>query len=231
MEGHIFSVLYGATEPLELPALALLVSGGHTELVKISGFRDYDILGRTRDDAVGEAFDKVARMLSLPYPGGPIISKLAKEAREQGLEPGFDLPRPMIHSGNLDFSFSGLKTAVLYKVRDLNINDGETRKRVARAFEDACIDVLTEKTRQALEKESGIKTLILAGGVSANSHLRQKLSTLAEEADVKFLLPEVSLSTDNALMIGIAAFIRNEKEPMSSPSSPIQAKGNLSLEG
>ena len=158
MEGHIYSVLYQDKfsisnfqfSKLELPALALLVSGGHTELVHIKDFGDYEILGRTRDDAVGEAFDKTARMLGLPYPGGPQISRLAENSRKRSKEDKIKLPRPMIHSKNLDFSFSGLKTAVLYRLKLENGLDDKFKEDMARAFEDAAIEVLVEKTRRAL---------------------------------------------------------------------------------
>ncbi|MDP2651422.1 MAG: tRNA (adenosine(37)-N6)-threonylcarbamoyltransferase complex transferase subunit TsaD, partial [bacterium] len=172
LDGHVYSTLYGLKkgERLDLPALALIVSGGHTELAYIQNFGDYEIIGRTKDDAVGEAFDKVARMLGLPYPGGPKISSLAELSRkrnpigrefpdadrEQAM--GFRFPRPMINSGDLNFSFSGLKTAVLYKLKTLEMTD-EVKQEVARAFEDAAIDALIAKTHTALEsKVSEVKT-------------------------------------------------------------------------
>ena len=144
MEGHVFSVLYNLDKPIQLPALALLVSGGHTELVHIKNFGNYEILGRTQDDAVGEAFDKVARMLGLSYPGGPKVSKLAAAAREKGVDPGFKLPRPMLHSKDLNFSFSGLKTAVLYKLKTLENLDDDMREKMSLAFEDAVVEVATK---------------------------------------------------------------------------------------
>ena len=243
MEGHIFSVLYdmSETERLILPALALLVSGGHTELVIVKDFGNYKIIGRTRDDAVGEAFDKVARMLGLPYPGGPEISKLAEIAREKQSEQAaaFRFPRPMINSDNLDFSFSGLKTAVLYKLKLENLpagrqdrSDEEFKEDVSRAFEDAAIGVLIEKTRRALLELGGeIKTLIVAGGVSANLHLSQELSKLASEfPNINLRLPTKYLTTDNAIMIGIAAFVRAGKGPkILKNQTPIRAQGNLSI--
>ena len=234
MAGHIYSVLFDMsnTECLTLPALALLVSGGHTELVYVKDFGDYEIMGQTRDDAVGEAFDKVARMLGLPYPGGPHISALAEEARSKKHEVRFKFPRPMIHSGDLNFSFSGLKTAVLYKLKAENRFDEKFKKEMARAFEDAAVEVLVDKTRRALhELEGKVQTLIVAGGVSANLHLARELKKLSGEfPDIKLCLPTKSLTTDNAIMIAIAAFIKISQKPeILKETRPITAQGNLSL--
>ncbi len=239
MEGHIFSVLFEASDSLVLPALALLVSGGHTELVHIKDFGEYEILGRTRDDAVGEAFDKVARMLGLPYPGGPQISRLAENSRKRTPEDAIKLPRPMIHSKNLDFSFSGLKTAVLYKLKSENLPAGRQdrsdivfKEDMARAFEDAAIEVLVEKTRRALLLLGDpTKTLIVAGGVSANLHLSCELKKLVDEFhDITLRMPPRLLTTDNAIMIGIAAFIRLSREPETLRNQvTIRADGNLSI--
>ncbi len=232
MEGHIFSVLYHQKQKFELPALALLVSGGHTELVHIRGFGDYKIVGRTLDDAVGEAFDKVARMIGLSYPGGPKVSALAEAHRESGLVSSFKLPRPMLHSGNLDFSFSGLKTAVLYKIRaQENITD-EFKSEIAREFEDSAVEVLVDKSRKALESIGDIKTFILAGGVSANTYLGQKVSELAKEfPELNLCIPERDLSTDNAIMIAIAGYVRVQSDPtILSYPQPLLAQGNLSLD-
>ena len=243
MEGHIWSVLFpdqtknhsNVLENLRmiLPAIALLVSGGHTELVYIKDFGEYKILGRTRDDAVGEAFDKVARMLGLPYPGGPQISKLAEIHRSKNQESGIKFPRPMINSGDLDFSYSGLKTAVLYKLKE---NPEIDKEEMARAFEDASVEVLVEKTRKAItESEDEIKTLIVGGGVSANNHLKRELEKLcAELPGVTLKMPSRALSTDNALMIGLAAYIKVKKnpeilDPPAGGQAPIKAEGNLSL--
>ena len=222
MEGHVFSVLYNLDKPLQLPALALLVSGGHTELVHIKDFGDYEIIGRTLDDAAGEAYDKVARMLGLTYPGGPKISALAEQSRSKNQESSIKFPRPMIHSKDLNFSFSGLKTAVLYKLRDEN----PSPELVAREFEDAVIDVLFEKTRKALETLE-VKTLIIAGGVSANKHLKEKFQGLK---DSNPLFPAPLLTTDNAIMIGIAGYIRVITEPeILKTKLALKAQGNLSL--
>lgn len=251
MEGHVFSVLYEASEALALPALALLVSGGHTELVLIKNFGNYEIIGRTRDDAVGEAFDKVARMLGLPYPGGPEISRLAENSRKRTSEDAIKLPRPMMHSKNFDFSFSGLKTAVLYKLKSENGSIGspqavnnEFKEDMARAFEDAAIEVLVEKTRGALLElgdedqpslklqHGAVKTLIVAGGVSANLHLSRELNRLVGDfPDIVLRLPTRLLTTDNAIMIGIAAFIKLSREPKIPRNQiVIKADGNLSID-
>ncbi|MDO8590334.1 MAG: tRNA (adenosine(37)-N6)-threonylcarbamoyltransferase complex transferase subunit TsaD [bacterium] len=241
MEGHVFSVLFESGDALALPALALLVSGGHTELVHVKDFMSYEILGQTRDDAVGEAFDKVARMLGLPYPGGPEISKLAEIARGKvnSETTTFRFPRPMMHSKNLDFSFSGLKTAVLYKLKSENgstsspqVGDEGFKEDMARAFEDAAVEVLVDKTRRALvELGDGAKTLIVAGGVSANLHLSRELRKLvAEFPDITLKIPPRLLTTDNAIMIGISAFIKISRKPeILKDKMPITAQGNLSF--
>lgn len=225
MLGHVYSVLLKGK--LEFPALALLVSGGHTELVYIKDFGQYQVLGETRDDAVGEAFDKVARMLGLPYPGGPEISRLAEKDREESAESKIDFPRPMIHSGDLNFSFSGLKTAVLYY---LKANKDADRQTVARAFEDAAVGVLIEKTHQALD-EHETKSLIIAGGVSANKHLQTESYKLAESfPGLSIHIPSQELSTDNAVMIGVSAFVNvNLDKTILDKSIDIEATGNLGI--
>lgn len=247
MEGHIYSVLFrtesnpkseilNPKSTLKLPALALLVSGGHTELVRVKDFGNYEIMGQTRDDAVGEAFDKTARMLGLPYPGGPHISALAESARTRADSTQNDaeikLPRPMIHSKDLNFSFSGLKTAVLYKLKAKDNIDDKYKENMARAFEDAAIEVLVEKTRRALLMlGEEIKTLIVAGGVSANLHLSRELNKLTSQfPNINLRLPTKLLTTDNAIMIAIAAFIRISVEPeILKDKIAIVARGNLSL--
>ena len=233
MEGHIFSVLYGLKEPLALPALALLVSGGHTELVLVKDFGVYEILGQTLDDAVGEAYDKVARMLGLSYPGGPKISRLANSSREKKTEIDFKFPRPMINSGDLNFSFSGLKTAVLYKLKAENREDEEFKEDVARAFDDAAIEVLLAKTQKALEETPDeIQTLVVGGGVAADPHLIQALKEMLQNfPHIHFHAPERSLTTDNAIMIGIAAFVEVSCHPhLLTQKADIKAQGNLTLE-
>jgi N6-L-threonylcarbamoyladenine synthase len=240
MEGHIYSVLYqdkfsisnSQFSKLVLPALALLVSGGHTELVHVKDFGNYEIIGRTRDDAVGEAFDKVARMLGLPYPGGPEISRLAERSRFRIQDVEFKLPRPMIHSKTLDFSYSGLKTAVLYRIRAEKNVDDQFKEDIARAFEDAAVEVLIEKTRSALTELAGeVKTLIVAGGVSANLHLTQELKKLTSGfPEISLRIPTRLLSTDNAIMIGLAAFVKVSRQPeVIKQEVPLEASGNLSL--
>ncbi len=206
MEGHILSVLLNTkenetidTSSIDFPALSLLISGGHTELVLIKNWMDYKIVGETVDDAVGEAFDKVARILGLPYPGGPEISNLAKQGKENEK---IKLPRPMINTPDYKFSFSGLKTAVLYLVRDLeNITD-QDKKDIAKEFQTAVGDVFVRKIKKAIE-EFGVSYLIIAGGVAANEYLRERFE---KELNVKILLPEKDLATDNSVMIGMAGY-------------------------
>lgn len=229
MEGHIYSVLFNSSNteslPIQFPALALLVSGGHTELVYIDDFGSYKVVGRTRDDAVGEAFDKVARLLGLSYPGGPKISVLAELHRKEGSIPSYEFPQPMIHSKDLDFSFSGLKTSVLYKLRGTELTEGQ-RNEAARAFEDSAIGVLVEKTRKALD-EFYPKTLIVAGGVSLNTHLRRELEKLSRKFHELILrIPESSLATDNAIMIAIAGYIKI-KTGYKTKNEKLKARGNL----
>jgi N6-L-threonylcarbamoyladenine synthase len=237
MEGHVLSSLLDEKAALEFPAIALLVSGGHTELVLVKDFGAYEVIGSTRDDAVGEAFDKVARLLGLPYPGGPEISKRAAIVREQNTnEHSLVLPRPMIGSGDLDFSFSGLKTAVLYAVRDfraahnLSSEDklpGSFINECCRAFEDAALDVLLAKTEDALGRH-GAKTLLVGGGVIANAMLRERITLLAAELGISLALPSKELSTDNAVMIAIAGYFASIREkPQICPE--VKADGTLSL--
>lgn len=227
MEGHLFSFLLEEAKPVEFPAIGLLVSGGHTELVSVESFNKYEIIGKTRDDAVGEAFDKTARLLDLPYPGGPKISKLASISRERGDEDIFKFTRPMIHTEDFDFSYSGLKTALLYKTKELGELSTETKERLARGFEDAAIDPLISKTAKAVELY-GAKTLIVGGGVSANKYLRERLTTLSEDLGLDLRLPTQELATDNALMIAVAAFANLQTGKERIPQT-IKAEGNLKL--
>ncbi len=307
MEGHVLSV-FGKNKgkfsipKIKFPMLSLLVSGGHTQLVLSKKWMQYEIIGETLDDAVGEAFDKVARMLELPYPGGPQISKLAEKARvkenqsflgvsqadgPRGSAPlasgdsdpkkiGFSvtreienqafqgrnfsaekftqssgrrpaespqnlfsisLPRPMLHSKNFDFSFSGLKTAVLYLIRDLGglpKIDQKTKAQIALEFENAAIECLVYKTQKAIEKNN-IKTLIVAGGVACNTHLQREIKKVMGKK-IKTLFPAKGLAGDNALMIGIAGYlnyIKNKNLPAQVGKIPklesIKAVGNLRL--
>ena len=227
MEGHIYSPLFETKENIKFPALALLVSGGHTELVYIKDFGTYEIIGKTRDDAVGEAFDKVARLLGLPYPGGPEISRLATIHREKGKVTSFEFPRPMINSNDYDFSYSGLKTSALYRLKGLTITK-DIQEETARAFEDSAIEVLIKKTEKAINNLN-VKTLIVAGGVSQNIYLRSEVQKLVDRREgLALLLPTNSLTTDNAVMIGITAYIRILKGDVGS-TERIRAKGNLSF--
>ncbi len=233
MEGHIMSVL---PQKILFPALALLISGGHTELVLMKTWGQYEVIGQTRDDAVGEAFDKVARMLDLPYPGGPQISRLAELERAelsrktQTSTPEYILPRPMINSKDFDFSFSGIKTAVLYSLKKDSgspIPYPKSPQVVAKEFEDAVTEVLVSKTFRAID-EHDIKTLIIGGGVISNEHIRKSFSEhAAQYADLKLLLPDHALRTDNALMIGLAGYVRWLAKD--SSFEDVSAEGNLSF--
>lgn len=236
MEGHIVASLldeksnddYHSLQHLTFPALALLISGGHTELVNVKDHRHYEIIGKTRDDAVGEAFDKAARLLGLPYPGGPQISNLAESERTQYPKPRkqFVLPRPMINTKDYDFSFSGIKTAVLYMTKEIRDLSEETKKQIAREFEDAVTEVLIHKTRKAIE-EYGAQSIIIGGGVIANRYVREQFGLLAQEYNIPLHLPGSNLSTDNALMIGIAGALSYNHEKLSDMS--FKADGNLAL--
>lgn len=236
MEGHILSILPSKGKTFHwknkntiFPALSLLVSGGHTELVLAQDIGKYKLIGQTRDDAVGEAFDKVARMLGLPYPGGPEISKLAKIERTENKISKLTFPRPMIHSKDFDFSFSGLKTAVLYYIRDLGTLAEKQKAEIAREFEDASTEVLVSKTLRALQKHKA-RTLIVGGGVSANAHLQKTLKTAIKKLSPKITIhfPQKGLSTDNALMIAIAGYFQYQKKPTKN-SRLLKANGNLEL--
>ncbi len=232
MVGHIASVLFSAdsmSKPLFFPALALLISGGHTELVLLNSWVDKKKIGQTQDDAVGEAFDKVARMLGLPYPGGPEISKLAGEARTENLQLETKLPRPMIHSKDLNFSFSGLKTAVLYYIKTLKELDIQKKKEIAREFEDAVIETLLSKTKKAIEQYSP-QTLIIGGGVIANKTLRERFLNLhSSYPTLNILIPEKTLTTDNATMIAAAGFIQYLDKGVDN-NIKLEADGNLRFE-
>ena len=229
MEGHIYAGL-AENKPVTFPALALLVSGGHTELVFIKDWREYTMLGSTRDDAVGEAFDKVARIIGLPYPGGPAISKLAEQ--ESAFELPLPLPRPMIGSNDYDFSFSGLKTSVLYlskKLEEQNNFTDAAKITIAREFQNAAVEVLLSKSRKALEAQV-IKTFIIGGGVSANKQLRAEAAEMIsnEFPDTVLSIPSAKLSTDNGTMIAVAGYITYLKNGASDPAT-VLAEGNLSV--
>ena len=284
MEGHIFSIFpkKGKTFTVDsdkkiFPVLSLLVSGGHTELVLMKNWMKYKKIGQTRDDAAGEAFDKVARMLGLPYPGGPEISKMAASERPgmkrknvvpgslaQAVEPSASkklsrvllcadgnnisseipvivLPRPMIHSKDYDFSFSGLKTAVLYLIRDLKeknpniLEDINIKQKIAREFEDAVVETLVYKTIKAI-KEYKIQTLIVGGGVSANTYLQKVMAEKIKElskarpySKIEAHFPSKNLTGDNALMIAIAGYFQAKNKKFAKNLKSIKAQGNLSL--
>ncbi len=266
LEGHLLSSLVRdwKIEGVALPVLALLVSGGHTEFVLMPKWFEYEIIGETLDDAVGEAFDKVARMLGLNYPGGPEISRIAEQARQfskssgeksrrgravlssrQNWDKDFSreiftkfatvtLPRPMLHSGNCNLSFSGLKTAVLYALRDMggiqNLSEYE-RANVAREFEDAVADVLVAKMRRAID-ETGARTIVLGGGVAANKHLRTTLKVMVtkEYPNIDLRLPSIDITGDNAIMIAEVAIARSLANVQTVPSpESIRAEGSLSI--
>jgi len=286
MEGHIVGSLIPTDKPygtwftiyeLPLPSVALLISGGHTELVcikkqttntsstntvatilekevkeKNTDIFSYKIIGETRDDAVGEAFDKVARLLDLPYPGGPHISKLATEARERNIPAPLKLPRPMIGTDDCAFSFSGLKTAVLYAVREeraksatkISTTNNSTelsydfRAGLAREFEDAITEVIEVKLKKALEivqlDQSGqpdqtAQSIIVGGGVSANHTLRVMLEKVSKEYDIPLFMPSQHISGDNALMIALAATINYKPYSDSQTQKPIKAHGTKRL--
>ena len=231
MEGHFISSLVqnGRLENIQLPVLALLVSGGHTELVLMKEWFTYEIIGKTLDDAVGECFDKVARMLQLAYPGGPEISRLATQARSKSQISNIKLPRPMINSGTCDMSFSGLKTAALYALRGKNLTEDE-KNAFAAEFEDAIADVMVSKTRKALW-DTGAQTFVIGGGVAANRYLREKLEALVLEEfpDVDLRLPELSITGDNAIMIAQAALARALFGINDAADPDLRAVGNLSI--
>ena len=211
LEGHLLSPLLAAQAP-EFPFVALLVSGGHTQLMRVDGVGEYTMLGETLDDAAGEAFDKSAKLLGLGYPGGPAISRLA----ESGDPSLFELPRPMLHSKNLDFSFSGLKTAVLTLVKKQEGELTETiRAAIARAFVEAIVEVLVAKCLAAI-KQTGMKRLVIAGGVGANAQLRKALNEAAVKKRFEVFYPDLALCTDNGAMIALAGALRIARYPQAA---------------
>lgn len=231
MEGHVLSSVFDEDHipNITFPALSLLISGGHTELVKMENWQSYECIGETRDDAVGEAFDKVARMLGLPYPGGPEVSARAQIAREKDIPSFVTLPRPMIDSGNLDFSFSGLKTAVRYAIQDKALTEDEIAS-VCREFEDSVTEVLLKKTKVAVDAHD-IQTIIVGGGVSANTHIRTMFtkSFSKKYPHITLYFPPRKLSTDNSVMIALAGHARMEEAKVGIDIGEISANGNLSL--
>lgn len=216
LEGHLLSPLLSDNPP-SFPFTALLVSGGHSQLMAVDALGEYRVLGETLDDAAGEAFDKTAKMMGLPYPGGPALSKLA----DQGDAKRFDLPRPMLHSGDLNFSFSGLKTAVLTTAMKLtghtraqevfSLSDSDT-KDLAASFQTAVVDVLVSKSVKAAQ-QAGHKRLVVAGGVGANRSLRAQLSEKAAQKGIEVFYPALNLCTDNGAMIAFAGAMRLKARP------------------
>lgn len=235
MEGHMYSILLPSTaikvkskelrvksfgEPhkqIKFPAVGLVVSGGHTILVRLDSFSKWKKLGETRDDAAGEAFDKVGKMLGLPYPGGPEIQKLSAKGNPKAIP----LPRPMMTSPDYDFSFSGLKTAVLYYLRD---HPKTNKADMAASFQQAVIDILTKKAMRAAQ-EFGAQTIFLCGGVAANRPLRGALQAESEKRGMNFVVPEFIFNTDNAVMIAAAAYLGKLRKK----TYPITVNPNLNL--
>ncbi|WP_048441520.1 tRNA (adenosine(37)-N6)-threonylcarbamoyltransferase complex transferase subunit TsaD [Caenimonas sp. SL110] len=202
LEGHLLSPFLSA-DPPEFPFIALLVSGGHTQLMRVEGVGRYELLGETIDDAAGEAFDKSAKLMGLGYPGGPALSRLA----ESGDGKAFKLPRPLMHSGNLDFSFAGLKTAVLTQAKKLGDTLEANKADLAASTQAAIVEVLVKKSMAALV-QSGLKRLVVAGGVGANRLLRADLNSACARMGVRVHYPELHLCTDNGAMIAMAAAMR-----------------------
>jgi len=221
LEGHIYSVFL--EKEVKYPFIALVVSGGHTDLFLVEGFGRYRFLGGTLDDAAGESYDKVAKMLGLGYPGGPVIDRLAKEG-----EPKYRLPRPLAEDGSFNFSFSGLKTAVMNLLK----KEKPKPEDVAASFQEAVVDVLATKSFRAL-RETRTKRLVVVGGVSANTRLREEFSSRAKKEGVELYIPSPRLSTDNALMIAYAGterFKRGITAPLSvnpQPNTPLEEFGKL----
>jgi N6-L-threonylcarbamoyladenine synthase len=216
MEGHLMAPMLEDDPPV-FPFVALLVSGGHTQLVEVHDAGRYTLLGDTLDDAAGEAFDKTAKLLALDYPGGPALARLA----ERGNPARFHFPRPMVNRPGLDFSFSGLKTFAITTLNEQG-HDPQTRADIARAFEDAVIDTLVIKCRRALV-ESGLTRLVVAGGVSANRRLRECLQSMAAEDGVDVYFPRPEFCTDNGAMIAYAGYHRlrtGQSQPLSFGAWP-----------
>lgn len=229
LEGHLLSPLLADPRP-DFPFVALLVSGGHTQLMSVAAVGQYALLGETVDDAAGEAFDKTASLLGLPYPGGPALSKLA----ERGNAKRFKLPRPMLHSRDLEFSFSGLKTAVLTLVNQQQTTRAlseQDRCDIAASFQAAIVDVLVAKSMQAL-KQTGLRELVVSGGVGANKSLRESLAHEATRTGTKVFFPPLALCTDNGAMIAFAGALRLQANPalLNSSVAAFSVKPRWSLE-
>ncbi|NQW93147.1 MAG: tRNA (adenosine(37)-N6)-threonylcarbamoyltransferase complex transferase subunit TsaD [Polaromonas sp.] len=202
LEGHLLSPFLSA-DPPEFPFVALLVSGGHTQLMRVDRVGSYQLLGESIDDAAGEAFDKSAKLMGLPYPGGPHLAKLA----EGGDGTAFKLPRPLLHSANLDFSFAGLKTAVMTQAKKLGDELQSRKSDLAASTQAAIVDVLVKKSMAAMA-QTGLGRLVVAGGVGANALLRSELNAACAKRDIRVHYPELHLCTDNGAMIALAAGMR-----------------------
>ncbi|MDA7800390.1 tRNA (adenosine(37)-N6)-threonylcarbamoyltransferase complex transferase subunit TsaD [Gammaproteobacteria bacterium] len=221
LEGHLMSPVMEFPE-IKVPYICLLVSGGHSMIVDVKDRGDYKILGQSQDDAVGEAFDKVGKLLGLPYPGGPHIERLALKGNSKA----YDFPRPMMHSDNLDLSFSGLKTSVLYTVRDIDDLTDQVKADIAASFQQAVIDVLTKKIKKAVEL-SGRSEVIIAGGVAANKALRATIKDLENTINIKVYYPSLKYCGDNAAMIAFVGSLRSSDKINISGSS-VRARWPLS---
>lgn len=223
---HIAGHIYAANieDDIIYPSLALVVSGGHTELVLIKDVLDFEIIGKTQDDAVGEAYDKVARQLELDYPGGPKVDQLAQSGNDT-----YSLPRAMIDSSDYNFSFSGMKSAVINLVHNAKQkNEIINKADLAQSFQKAVIDILEAKSKKAIESY-GIKQFILAGGVAGNSDLRKRLTHLSHQKNIAILIPKMEYCSDNAAMIGATAYYYYKKEIFANPLT-LNAKSNIDLE-
>ncbi|MDA7788709.1 tRNA (adenosine(37)-N6)-threonylcarbamoyltransferase complex transferase subunit TsaD [Gammaproteobacteria bacterium] len=221
LEGHLMSPVMEFPE-IKVPYICLLVSGGHSMIVDVKDRGDYRILGQSQDDAVGEAFDKVGKLLGLPYPGGPHIERLALKGNPKA----YDFPRPMMHSDNLDLSFSGLKTSVLYTVRDIDDLTDKVKADIAASFQQAVIDVLTKKIKKAVEL-SGRSEVIIAGGVAANKALRAAIKDLENTINIRVYYPSLKYCGDNAAMIAFVGSLRSS-DKININGSSVRARWPLS---
>jgi N6-L-threonylcarbamoyladenine synthase len=224
LEGHLLSPFLSA-DPPEFPFVALLVSGGHTQLMQVRDVGEYELLGETIDDAAGEAFDKSAKLMGMGYPGGPALARLA----EFGDASTFALPRPLLHSGNLDFSFAGLKTAVRTQLMKLGNVCEQDRAHLAASTQQAIVDVLVRKSVAALEA-TGLDRIVVAGGVGANTQLREQLNAACERRGARVHYPELALCTDNGAMIALAAAMRLQRgraQPQADHSFSVAPRWDL----
>ena len=224
LEGHLLSPLLSSRPPT-FPFVALLVSGGHSQLMRVSGVGQYELLGETLDDAAGEAFDKTAKLLGLPYPGGAALSEMATQGRPEMIK----LPRPMLHSGDFDFSFSGLKTAVLTRVREIGEPDAQQRADIAHGFQQAIVEVLVRKALRAV-RDSGLRRLVVAGGVGANRELRRQLDAGAAKAKIEVFYPELEFCTDNGAMIALVGGLRYRAGQSLKPAGAFAVKPRWPLQ-